>query len=142
MSLPNMANIKLQIWDTAGQERFRNISKAYIRGADVICALYDITKPSSFENMRELINPEVQSPDIVKFIVGNKSDMEEERQVTFDEGKKFADEKGYEFREVSAANGQGVNDLFLSAAKAAYRKKNPGSLTGWSSSATSFFKKK
>ncbi|XP_033735048.1 GTP-binding protein ypt2-like [Pecten maximus] len=141
ISLPNGVRVKLQVWDTAGQERFRNITKAYVRGSSAICIVYDVTSSSSFKNLTNHINPDVENPEVVKFVVGNKIEMEDDRQVTFEEAKKLADEKGYEFREVSAANDKGVSELFMSLAKAVYRKKNPGSAIGWSGSATKFFRK-
>ena len=47
----NNKNIKFQIWDTAGQERFRTITSAYYKGADGIIMVYDITDPSSLEDI-------------------------------------------------------------------------------------------
>ncbi|XP_060071513.1 uncharacterized protein LOC132551386 [Ylistrum balloti] len=141
MFLSNQVEMKLQVWDTAGQERFRNISKAYVRGASAICLVYDVTKSSTFKNLHNHLSPETENPEVVKFIVGNKCEKDEERQVTFDEGKAFADEKGYEFREVSAASDTGVDNLFISVAKAIYRQKNPGSSLGWTGSASKFFRK-
>ncbi len=46
-------NIKAQIWDTAGQERYRAITSAYYRGALGALLVYDISKKSSFENVRK-----------------------------------------------------------------------------------------
>ncbi len=44
-------NVKFQIWDTAGQERFRTITSAYYKGADGIIMVYDVTDPSSLEDI-------------------------------------------------------------------------------------------
>ncbi|XP_069117607.1 ras-related protein Rab-13-like [Argopecten irradians] len=141
IDLPNGASVKLQIWDTAGQERFRNITKAYIRGSSAICFVYNVNSVDTFRNLTNHFNPEVENQEVIKFIVGNKIERADERQVSYEDGKKFADEKGFEFRETSASTGAGVNDLFHSVAKAVYRKNNPGSALGWTGSASKFFKK-
>ena len=43
--------IKAQIWDTAGQERYRAITSAYYRGALGAVLVYDVSKPTTFENI-------------------------------------------------------------------------------------------
>ena len=78
----------LQIWDTAGQERFRTITTAYYRGAMGILLVYDVTDETSFNNIRNWMrNIEQHAQETVnKILVGNKCDMEDRRQVTFEEG--------------------------------------------------------
>ncbi len=70
-------NIKFQIWDTAGQERFRTITSAYYKGADGIIMVYDVTDPSSLEDIEQFWIPEAynycdRSIDVI--LLGNKSD--------------------------------------------------------------------
>ncbi|KAK9538731.1 hypothetical protein VZT92_003883 [Zoarces viviparus] len=96
--------IKLQIWDTAGPARFRSITPAYCRGAVGIMLVYDITNEKSFENIKNWIRniEEHASSDVEKMVLGNKCDINDERQVSKDRGEKLALEYGIKFMETSA----------------------------------------
>ena len=81
--------IKLQIWDTAGQERFKTITSSYYKGAHGIIVAYDITDRESFSAIQTWMS-EVEkyaSDNISRILVGNKCDLEGQRQVTFEEGQ-------------------------------------------------------
>ena len=107
--------IKLQIWDSAGQEKFRSLIPNYIRSSSLVFIVYDITNRKSFESLQlwiDFVN-NIENSNIV--IVGNKIDLEEKREIPTEEGKKFADEKNYEFFEVSAKNDQNLNDMLFNA---------------------------
>ena len=106
--------VKLQIWDTAGQEKFRNINSSYYKGANGILVIYDITNRETFDGLTSwLIEIEKNSSkDAYKLLIGNKSDLEEERQVTFEEGKEFANVNGMEFLETSAKTADKVQEAF------------------------------
>ena len=121
---------KLQIWDTAGQERFRNIISSYYRGAQGIMLVYDITDLESFQNLNSwLIEIEKNaSKSVYKILVGNKCDMENERKVTTEQGKEFADQYGMKFFETSAKNSTNVNEAFITMTKEVMKntsKKGP-----------------
>ncbi len=75
---------KAQIWDTAGQERYRSITSAYYRGALGALLVYDMTSRSSFENVEIWLSELKTHADTgTKIIlVGNKSDLQEQRAVT------------------------------------------------------------
>lgn len=89
-------SVKLQIWDTAGQERFRSVTKGYYRGAAGALLVYDITSRDSFNALSTWLNDAktLASPNIVILLVGNKKDLDKEREVTFLEASKFAQENG------------------------------------------------
>lgn len=55
-------------------------------------------------------------------LVGNKKDLEIEREVDYEDGEKFAEKLGCEYYETSAKNGKGVNDMFFDLAKDLYEK--------------------
>ena len=77
--------VKLQIWDTAGQERFRSVTRSYYRGAAGALLVYDITSRESFNALSNWLTDArtLASPSIVILLVGNKKDLEDEREVTF-----------------------------------------------------------
>lgn len=106
--------IKLQIWDTAGQERFRTITTAYYRGAMGILLVYDVTDDQSFQNIRNWIrNIEQHAADNVnKILVGNKADMESEKDVDYARGQALATEYDIKFFETSAKTNQNVVEAF------------------------------
>jgi len=82
------SSVFLKTWDTAGHEKFRSITSSYYRGADGIIIVYDITNESSFRHMEDWIKQcETYGTDEVKLIlVGNKTDLEDERKISSDEG--------------------------------------------------------
>ena len=107
-------NIKLQIWDTAGQERFRNITKSYFQTSNGFVMAYDITSTSSFESVVEWLKQieENASEEAKIILVGTKCDLESQRQVSFEQGKELADEKGLKFFETSSKDDINVVEAF------------------------------
>ncbi|TNV76096.1 hypothetical protein FGO68_gene8176 [Halteria grandinella] len=120
--------VKLQIWDTAGQESFRSITKIFYRGAHAAILGYSIARRDSFENLNDWAN-EVRascSHDVLQFLIGNKSDMEREREVTIEEGANFKrQQKLTYFKESSAKTGENVEQIFVDLAKFLYHKHKP-----------------
>jgi len=106
--------IKAQIWDTAGQERYRAITSAYYRGAVGALLVYDITKHVSFENTERWLKElrDHADPKIVVMLVGNKSDLEDERAVQTEEARTFCEQNSLSFIETSAKAGTNVEDAF------------------------------
>ncbi|KAG2241465.1 hypothetical protein Bca52824_096551 [Brassica carinata] len=112
--------IKLQIWDTAGEERFRNIETAFYRGTMGILLVYDVTKESSFNNIRNWIRNIEQhaSHNGNKILVGNKADMVgRERAVPKARGQALADEYGIKFFEASAKTNLNFDEVFFPIGK-------------------------
>lgn len=106
--------MKLQIWDTAGQERFKTITASYYKGAHGIILVYDITDRQSFKDIENWL-AEVDkygNENVVKLLVGNKSDLEASRQVKTEEGKTLADSLGIKFLETSAKDAVNVEKAF------------------------------
>ncbi|KAJ1427842.1 rab-type small G protein, partial [Ochromonadaceae sp. CCMP2298] len=112
--------VKLQIWDTAGQERFRSISVSFFRGAHGILLVYDVTDKSSFRSVRDWMKQikENCDDDVLVVLVGNKCDLDSERLVPFEEGRKLAEEFRMNFYETSAKCGTNVADCFVDMALA------------------------
>lgn len=107
-------NIKLQIWDTAGQEKFKTITTSYYRGISGIILVYDITNRQSFLNLKnwiadiKLVNP----LDIPIMIVGNKADLQTNRQIPLDELNTFAFQNEYLLKEISVKNNICITSVF------------------------------
>jgi small GTP-binding protein len=108
------------IWDTAGEERFRNIASQYYNGADGALLIFDITKKSSFERIVYWINELSQKKNINELgllLVGNKIDLEKERQVQKEEAERFAKENNLKYYEVSAAKNINIDNMMLDIIK-------------------------
>ena len=133
-------NIKLQIWDTCGQEVYRSLISSFYRSASLAIIVYSIDNEESFINIEKWLN-DVKSqsnPDVKIFIIGNKADLEDKREVTKEAGEKFFHEHKLSFfTETSAKTGFNVQNVFIEVAKELYKQheeiKNrvsrPGSMT-------------
>lgn len=110
--------VRLQLWDTAGQERFRSLIPSYINDSSVAVTCYDITSRASFDNVQSWIDQarQIRGEDLQIFLVGNKIDDAEARQVSTEEGQAKADELGVQFIETSAKVGINVKALFKNLA--------------------------
>ena len=116
--------VNCQIWDTAGQERYRSMTKAYYKGALGALLVYDITKKTTFENIENWLIDLKNSADqkISVILIGNKNDLEEEREVKTEEGKMKAKEFGIAFLETSALNGTNIENAFKTLVEEVYNK--------------------
>jgi Ras-related protein Rab-11A len=84
--------IKAQIWDTAGQERYKSITNAYYKGAKGALLVYDVTRKDTFDNVDKWI-PDLKTngdEQVTILLIGNKCDLEKQRQVTKEEGQSKA----------------------------------------------------
>jgi len=105
-------SIRLIIWDTAGQEKFNAQITSYLHYSTISVLVYDITHRVSFENMQKWHNTVTNSGSPSIIVVGNKVDLESQRQVSYEEGKKYADLIGSQFIETSARTPININELF------------------------------
>mmetsp|Transcript_8125 Transcript_8125/g.18115 ORF Transcript_8125/g.18115 Transcript_8125/m.18115 type:complete len:214 (-) Transcript_8125:97-738(-) len=112
--------VRLQLWDTAGQERFRSLIPSYIRDSSAAIVIYDITNRASFLNTTKWIEDvrTERGNDVVIFLVGNKTDSSDRRQVSTEEGEEKAKESGVMFIETSAKVGHNIKTLFRQLASA------------------------
>ena len=86
--------VRLQLWDTAGQERFRSLIPSYINDSAVAVVCYDITDRQSFENVQNWVDQarQIRGEELIIFLVGNKIDDADKRQVNTQEGEQKAQE--------------------------------------------------
>ena len=110
---------KIQIWDTAGEETFRSITRAYYKNSVCACIVYDITNRNSFLDVKSWLDDcKKQSPKtVILVLIGNKIDLDEQREVSFEEGNNFAKENNMLFFETSAKNGDNIENIFYNSAE-------------------------
>ena len=115
--------VKLQIWDTCGQEIYRSLISSFYRNATLAMIVYAIDSRKSFSHINSWLK-DVQllsNPDIKIFLIGNKKDLESNREINTDEAKQFANKNGINyFNETSAKNGFNAKEVFIRAAKELY----------------------
>jgi len=109
----NNYNVKLQIWDTGGQERFRYVRPLYYKGSMGCIILFDLTNRESFDHVPKWLEEvKKESGNIPILLVGNKSDLINERAVSLDEALQISKDLNMFYVESSAKNGKGVGDVF------------------------------
>ncbi|PON21292.1 hypothetical protein TGAM01_v209883 [Trichoderma gamsii] len=88
--------VRLQLWDTAGQERFRSLIPSYIRDSSVAVVVYDISNAKSFQNTKKWIDDvrAERGNDVIIVLVGNKTDLNDKREVTTQQGEEEAKRQG------------------------------------------------
>lgn len=110
----NNKKIKVTLVDTAGQERFGAVTANFYRGAHCILFCYDCTVEQTFkkvENWFRKVN-EQASTDIMKVLVANKIDLEDQRVISRDDGQSIAKKYDMKYYEVSALSGFGVVEMY------------------------------
>ena len=116
--------VKLQIWDTCGQEVYKSLISNFYRNCSLALIVYAINNRDSFEHAENwLIDLKNQSnPNVRVFLVGNKSDLEQNRVISKEEGENFREQKKLDrFMETSAKTGDNARNVMLEAAKILYK---------------------
>uniref|UniRef100_A0A9J8B4V7 small monomeric GTPase n=1 Tax=Cyprinus carpio carpio TaxID=630221 RepID=A0A9J8B4V7_CYPCA len=123
--------VKLQIWDTAGQERFRSVTRSYYRGAAgalLVAILWYVRE--TYNTLTNWLTDArmLASQNIVIILCGNKKDLDADREVTFLEASRFAQENELMFLETSALTGENVEEAFVQCARKILNKIESGEL--------------
>jgi len=128
--------VRLQLWDTAGQERFRSLIPSYIRDSAAALVVFDVTSRDSFQSALKWIDDvrAERGTSVVVTLVGNKSDLGERRDVSFDEATQKSHEFGVMYVEVSAKLGTNIKALFRKVANALPSQADDGLASGDNSS--------
>ncbi|KAL7745228.1 hypothetical protein ACLKA6_008277 [Drosophila palustris] len=114
VTLPDERRAQLNIWDTAGQERFHALGPIYYRGSDGALLVYDITDQDSFQKVKSWVRElkQMRGSEIALIIVGNKTDLEEQRAIVYETAVRYAQTVGAQYVETSAKENEGVTELF------------------------------
>ena len=109
----NNKTVQVKLWDPAGQERFKTLTPSFLRNAEGVIIVFDVTSQDSFDNVKGWINSiksNLGEKIIPIIIVGNKIDMENMREISKEDGKKIASENDFKYFETSAKTGIGVDE--------------------------------
>ncbi|EDW27019.1 GL16463 [Drosophila persimilis] len=114
VTLPDERRAQLNIWDTAGQERFHALGPIYYRGSDGALLVYDITDQDSFQKVKSWVRElkQMRGTEISLIIVGNKTDLEEQRAIGYEDARQYAQTVGAQYLEASAKENEGVAEIF------------------------------
>ena len=106
--------VKAQFWDTAGQEKYDSLTTSYYKGAKGALIVYDITQKSSFDKIESLLKKlrDNSNKNVSVILVGNKCDLEDNREVLKEDGEELAKKLKIKFMEVSAKTGENLDKLF------------------------------
>ena len=116
--------IKFYFIDTAGQEKFRAISVNYLKGTNGVILVFDLTKLETFYLIQNWINDIIQNnqENISKILLGNKSDLIDERNVIKEEAEKLANDLGCKYYEASAKTGENIFEALNEIAELSYHQ--------------------
>ena len=96
------------------------MTRIFYRGAHCVFLTYDITRDETFANLGEWLK-EIQqhaAEDVKIYLIGNKSELEEQREVQFERAIEFAKAQGiHKVFETSAKTGNNVEDVFSCSGK-------------------------
>ena len=111
--------VGLQIWDIGGHARSSQVGRVFFQGVSGALLVYDLTRKITLEKLPLWIEQLKKfSPDVSMYLVGNKNDLVDERQVTYDEGE-FAKNnlQMVSFFETSAKTGDHIQETFEDLAR-------------------------
>ncbi|KAK7474986.1 hypothetical protein BaRGS_00033797 [Batillaria attramentaria] len=120
------SEMRVHMWDLSGSPEYLDVRNELYNATDAVLVVFDVTNATSFESLdswiREVGRYATGNPDIV--IVGNKVDLKQKRAVPTAEAKKFAQQHNYQYFETSAANGEGVDEMFQKTLQTVAEKRN------------------
>jgi len=114
--------IQLTLWDIGGQVKFETMRQQFYRGSDAVFIVFDLTRPESFNSISkwhsDVINQlKERSEELIGFIIGNKKDLAENRQIQSEKAQELAKQLNVGYIETSALLGENVDYAFSTIAK-------------------------
>lgn len=118
-------SINLMMWDVAGQPQFYMLHKPYFNGADGIILVFDISRSSSFSNVKNWWNTCIKHglSSIPRVLVGNKIDLKDDRKIVRPHADHLSQELNAQYFETSAKTGDNVDTIFRTIAEVVYKFK-------------------
>ena len=114
LSIDSSTGVELTVWDTCGQEKYRSMTRQYFKDAHGIILVFDVNNENSFRGLNIWLN-EIKSncnnSNVSIALVGNKIDLND-RTISNEEGKEFAQKNGLLYVETSSKNGININTPF------------------------------
>ena len=113
--LSDGSNINVDLYDTAGQEKYHALSKSYYQKTDSCLLVYSISDRKSFEEIKKYYKPRIKElckKNIKVILLGNKTDLNNERKVSAKEGSDYALKNGFLFNETSCVKNENVSNVF------------------------------
>ena len=119
---------RLQIWDTAGQENFRAMTRIYYKNSSCALIVYDITEKESFNHIDSWITEckKIAPETALLVLIGNKNDLNENREVSYNEGLKLAEKNNMLFFETSAKNVENIEKIFKESVEYIFKNIKEG----------------
>jgi len=124
----NAKSMMFEILDTAGTEKFTAMRDLYMKNGDVFCYIYSVTSRSTYNDLPDIIEQCIRVKDSTNFpklIIGNKTDLQDQRDVKFDEGVKLARKLDSYFMETSAKTNLNITTIFEFLAREFIVKHQP-----------------
>jgi len=117
--------VNLMLWDVAGQPQFYMLHKPYFNGADGMVLVFDITRQSTFSNVKNWWNTAVKYglSGVPRVLIGNKIDLESERKIVQPHADHLSSELNAQYFETSAKSGESVDEIFKTIAKITFDSK-------------------
>lgn len=125
----NNTDYEIKLVDTAGQDEYSIFPAQYSMDYHGYVLVYSITSQKSFEVIKIIYDKLVDvmgKPYVPVVLVGNKTDLHQERAVTFEEGKRLAESWKAVFLETSAKQNESVDEIFLQLLHLIERDNNGG----------------
>jgi Ras-related protein Rab-8A len=120
----NDAIVQLVIWDLAGQQKFDTMRHQFYMGSDAFILVFDLTDLKSFENISnwflDIQNQLKEQENLIGCIIGNKSDLEKQIKIKFENARELSSYLNLNFFETSALSGSNVDNVFTQLAQSLY----------------------
>jgi small GTP-binding protein len=117
-------SVLLDILDTAGQDEFGTMRDSYMRESAGFVLVYAVTSRASLEALAEFREEILRAKDadeVPVLVVGNKCDLEDQREVPEEDGRRLAATWGAGFTEASAKTRHNINEIFESIVTAVWK---------------------
>jgi len=124
IKIKNGKKVIMNFWDINGHEIFRNLTKKFLENSDCVVLGYDVTNINSFKNIQDFwykFSKDNSGTNLI-YLIGNKTDLINERKVEKDIARSFAEKNNIKYFEISCATSEGVQEFFDDLKNELFRK--------------------